>query len=113
MAVMFHDALLQKGVHRLEGTNLDYDALMRVLGNAHVVLLGEASHGTQEFYRERARITKRLIVEKGFTAIAVEADLPEQFDAILHFDRTQAVPPLALTHTFMENEPPETFPTGI
>jgi erythromycin esterase-like protein len=58
---------------------LDYDALMRVIGNAHVVLLGEASHGTQEFYRERARITKRLIVEKGFTAIAVEADSPHAY----------------------------------
>jgi erythromycin esterase-like protein len=79
MAAIFHDALLQKGVHQLEGTNLGYDALMRVIGNAHVVLLGEASHGTQEFYRERARITKRLIAEKGFTAIAVEADWPDAY----------------------------------
>jgi erythromycin esterase-like protein len=35
--------------------------------------LGEASHGTHEFYRERARITRRLIDERGFTAVAVEA----------------------------------------
>jgi erythromycin esterase-like protein len=43
------------------------------------VLIGEASHGTHEFYRERAQITKRLIVEKGFTAVAVEADWPDAY----------------------------------
>jgi erythromycin esterase-like protein len=43
------------------------------------VLLGEASHGTHEFYRERAQITKRLIREKGFTAVAVEADWPDAY----------------------------------
>ena len=40
-------------------------------------MLGEASHGTTEFYRERIRITQRLITEKGFTAVAVEADWPD------------------------------------
>ena len=44
-----------------------------------LVLLGEASHGTHEFYRERARITQRLIEEKGFTAVAVEADWPDAY----------------------------------
>jgi Erythromycin esterase homolog len=44
-----------------------------------VVLLGEASHGTHEFYRERARITRRLIEEKGFVAVAVEADWPDAY----------------------------------
>jgi erythromycin esterase-like protein len=43
------------------------------------VLLGEASHGTHEFYRERAEITKRLIAEAGFTAVAVEADWPDAY----------------------------------
>src|SRR5207248_3940822 len=43
------------------------------------VLLGEASHGTHEFYRERAEITKRLIEEKGFNAVAVEADWPDAY----------------------------------
>jgi erythromycin esterase-like protein len=42
-------------------------------------LLGEASHGTHEFYRERAEITKRLIEEKGFSAVAVEADWPDAY----------------------------------
>jgi erythromycin esterase-like protein len=44
-----------------------------------VVLLGEASHGTHEFYRERARITRRLITEKGFGAVVVEADWPDAY----------------------------------
>jgi len=43
------------------------------------VLLGEATHGTHEFYRERAFITRRLITEKGFTAVAVEADWPDAY----------------------------------
>jgi erythromycin esterase-like protein len=44
-----------------------------------VVLLGEATHGTHEFYRERAFITRRLIAEKGFAAVAVEADWPDAY----------------------------------
>ena len=44
---------------------------------AHVVLLGEASHGTSEFYRARAAITRRLIEQHGFSIVAVEADWPD------------------------------------
>ena len=57
----------------------DYDPLIEYIGNARFVLLGEASHGTHEFYRERAQITKRLILEKGFDAVAVEADFPDAY----------------------------------
>jgi erythromycin esterase-like protein len=39
----------------------DYDPLLKTIGDARLVLIGEASHGTHEFYRERAQITKRLI----------------------------------------------------
>src|SRR6266571_7059510 len=63
----------------LEGVTRDYDPLLGLIGNASFCLLGEATHGTHEFYRERAEITKRLIKEKGFTAIAVEADWPDAF----------------------------------
>ena len=59
----------------------DYDDLLDAVGDRRVVLLGEASHGTHEFYRERARITKRLIQEKGFNAVAVEADWPDAYRA--------------------------------
>ncbi len=58
----------------ISGNDADYDPLMRLIGDAQFVLLGEASHGTHEFYRERARITQRLIEEKGFNAIAIEGD---------------------------------------
>lgn len=61
----------------LEGDESDYDALVELIGDARLVLLGEASHGTHEFYRERARITRRLIEERGFTAVAVEGDWPD------------------------------------
>src|SRR5438105_9627668 len=46
-------------------------------GSARVVLLGEASHGTSEFYRARAAITRRLIEQHGFSIVAVEADWPD------------------------------------
>jgi erythromycin esterase-like protein len=55
----------------------DYAPLLRRVGNARFALLGEASHGTHEFYRERARITKRLIERHGVMAVAVEADWPD------------------------------------
>jgi erythromycin esterase-like protein len=63
----------------LTGSRFDYDALIAGIGSARVVLLGEATHGTHEFYRERAQITKRLIAEEGFTAVAVEADWPDTY----------------------------------
>ena len=57
----------------------DYDALLDLVDDRRFVLIGEASHGTHEFYRERARITRRLIDECGFTAVAVEADWPDAY----------------------------------
>ena len=56
-----------------------HDALIEAFGDARLVLLGEASHGTHDFYAERARLTQRLIVEKGFHAVAVEADWPDAY----------------------------------
>ena len=63
----------------LTGAPSQYDELVNGIGDAQVVLLGEASHGTHEFYRERAYITRRLIAEKGFTAVAAEADWPDAY----------------------------------
>jgi erythromycin esterase-like protein len=63
----------------LAGNEHDYDDLLALIGDARFVLIGEASHGTHEFYAERAAITKRLITEKGFTAVAVEADWPDAY----------------------------------
>ena len=70
---------IREAAHPLTGASTDYDPLMRLVDDARFVLLGEASHGTHEFYRERAQITKRLIKEKGFTAVAVEADWPDAY----------------------------------
>jgi hypothetical protein len=59
------------------GAPNDYDSLLGLIGDRRFVLIGEASHGTHEFFRERARITRRLIDELGFTVVAVEGDWPE------------------------------------
>lgn len=72
----------------LRGTD-DCDAVLDLIGNASVVLLGEATHGTHEFYRTRAEITKRLIAEKGFAAVALESDWP---DALRVSRYVQAMP---------------------
>ncbi len=53
------------------------DALLDRIGDAQLVLLGEATHGTSEFYRMRARITRELITRRGFQFVAVEADWPD------------------------------------
>ena len=54
-----------------------YDRLTWDVGDASLVLLGECTHGTREFYRARAAITRQLITEHGFDAIAIEADWPD------------------------------------
>ena len=72
-------AVIRRRALPLTGGTKDYDALLEGIGDAKVVLIGEASHGTHEFYRERAFITERLIAEKGFTAVAVEADWPDAY----------------------------------
>src|SRR5512146_575248 len=64
---------------RLDGSPRDYDALLEMAQGRSFVLLGEASHGTQEFYAMRAEITRRLIEEQRFDAVAVEADWPDAY----------------------------------
>jgi erythromycin esterase-like protein len=72
-------AAVRREAQALSGAPTDYRRLLDLAGPAARVLLGEASHGTHEFYRQRAEITKRLIQEKGFTAVAVEADWPDAY----------------------------------
>jgi erythromycin esterase-like protein len=72
-------AAIREEIRPIVGARSDYDSLMALIGDADFVLLGEATHGTQDFYRQRAQITKRLIQEKGFTAVAVEADWPDAY----------------------------------
>lgn len=70
----------------LSGRSEDLDPLIEGIGDARFVLLGEATHGTHEFYQARAALTRRLIAEHGFTAVAVEADWPDalRVNAFVH-----------------------------
>src|SRR3954469_20108586 len=60
-----------------DGAAADVSAIVERIGDARIVLLGEASHGTHEFYAMRAAITRRLIETRGFRAVAVEGDWPD------------------------------------
>lgn len=63
----------------LTGKAHEHDALFAMIGDAPIVLIGEATHGTHEFYHLRAELTKRLIVEKGFLAVCIEGDWPDAY----------------------------------
>ena len=71
---------------------VELEPLLARIGEARVVLLGEATHGTSEFYRMRARITQGLIQRKGFSLVAVEADWPDA-GRIDHYVRHREAPP--------------------
>ena len=71
---------------------VDLDPLLRRIGSARVVLLGEATHGTSEFYRMRERITRDLIIKKGFRFVAIEADWPDAA-RVDHYVRHFEYPP--------------------
>src|ERR1700730_10181415 len=73
------NAAIAAGAQPLSGSAGDYDGLLDQIGDARFVLLGEATHGTHEFYQQRAVITQRLISEKGFNAVAAEADWPDAY----------------------------------
>src|SRR3954471_11372362 len=60
-----------------DGAAADVSAIVERIGDARIVLLGEASHGTHEFYAMRAAITRRLVETRGFRAVAVEGDWPD------------------------------------
>src|SRR3954462_1840087 len=69
--------LLRTAAHVIGRSADELTPLIDLAADASFVLLGEASHGTHEFYATRAAITRRLIREKGFQAVAVEADWPD------------------------------------
>jgi erythromycin esterase-like protein len=70
---------LQRAIQPLGRGMRDFDALLAMVGDAPLVFIGEATHGTHEFYRTRAEITQRLIAEKGFTAVCIEGDWPDAY----------------------------------
>ena len=71
--------VISKKARALVGASDDFNSLVDLIGDARFVLIGEASHGTHEFYRIRAQISKVLIAQRGFNAIAVEADWPDAY----------------------------------
>jgi protein-L-isoaspartate(D-aspartate) O-methyltransferase len=85
--------------------SVELGSLLERIGDARVVLLGEATHGTSEFYRMRARITRELVLRRGFRMVAVEADWPDAA-VVDRYVRHRA--PAA--HTF---RPFERFPTWM
>ena len=72
-------AAIERHAQPLSGDFQDYDSVIAAARGKRFVLLGEASHGTREFYRARAEITERLLGEAGFDAVAVEADWPDAY----------------------------------
>jgi erythromycin esterase-like protein len=73
--------VLRHAAARFEITADGFGSLLDAIGDATLVLIGEASHGTHEFYRARAELTKALIDRKGFNVVAVEADWPDAYRA--------------------------------
>ncbi|MBA3662091.1 MAG: erythromycin esterase family protein [Gammaproteobacteria bacterium] len=72
--------LLNESIYTLSPGPDKYTSLVNNIGDAQFVLLGEATHGTHEFYQARIEITKRLIAEKGFMAVAIEGDWPDVYE---------------------------------
>ena len=68
---------VREAAHRLDGTSSDYARLLELAHEKQFVLLGEATHGTADFYRMRAQITQALIADEGFDAVAIEGDWPD------------------------------------
>ncbi|HEY2026252.1 MAG TPA: erythromycin esterase family protein [Gemmatimonadaceae bacterium] len=83
MTAVPHESLLRvirssaRPLRSAEGDSADVDAIVERIGDARVVLLGEASHGTHEFYAIRAAVTQRLIETRGFRAVTIEGDWPD------------------------------------
>jgi erythromycin esterase-like protein len=71
--------LIRKKTAPLVGASSDFDPILDLVGDARFVLIGEESHGTHEFYRVRAQISKLLIAQHGFNAVAAEADWPDAY----------------------------------
>eukprot|EP01037_Dinobryon_pediforme_P014061 gene14061-14179_t len=82
--MLSHEKLLRSiKTHAMPFSGLpsDYGAIAELIGNARFVLIGEATHGTQEFYEIRAKLTQILIQHHGFDAVAVEGDWPDCYSA--------------------------------
>jgi protein-L-isoaspartate(D-aspartate) O-methyltransferase len=100
------ELIYQSSEHFARIDHVNLDNLLERIGDSRLVLLGEASHGTAEFYEMRARITQELIEKKGFNIIAVEADWPDAAH-IDHYIHGSSPDPL------LESKPFSRFPTWM
>ena len=75
----FDPRRLRRLARPLNGAPADFEEVIALARNARYVLIGEATHGTHEFYRIRAELTKRLIRDHGFAAVAIEGDWPDAY----------------------------------
>ncbi|OCH99223.1 erythromycin esterase [Legionella jamestowniensis] len=82
-------AILNDKIEPLDIPEADYTSLLNKMGNARFVMLGEATHGTEEFYQSRIDITRRLIEEKEFMAVAVEGDWPDAYQVHRYIQNNQ------------------------
>ncbi|WP_425050040.1 erythromycin esterase family protein [Pseudomaricurvus hydrocarbonicus] len=105
-AVSLPELMYQGSEHFASIDRVNLDNLLARIGDARLVLMGEASHGTAEFYEMRARIARELIEKKGFNVIAVEADWPDA-SRINHYIRNIAIDPL------LERQPFTRFPSWM
>lgn len=96
----------QSSEHFASIKHVNLDNLMKRIGDCRLILLGEASHGTAEFYDMRARITRELIEKKGVNIIAVEADWPDAayIDRYIHGFSPDP---------FLKSQPFSRFPTWM
>src|SRR4026208_2318447 len=74
-------AVIRRSARWFEAAPDGFGPLLDSIGDATLVLIGEASHGTHEFYRIRADLTAALIERKGFNLVAAEADWPDAYRA--------------------------------
>lgn len=106
-------------------TDHDHQRILAEIGDASLVLIGEATHGTQDFHATRVRITRALIEERGFSGVAIEGDWPDAYrvnryvqrtdggvdaaDALGHFGGTSGVEPLEHVAAWEPSEAPRHF----
>ncbi len=100
------ELIYQSSEHFARIDDVNLDNLMERIGDSRMVLLGESSHGTAEFYEMRARITKELIEKKGFTIVAAEADWPDASHIDHYIHGTEPDP-------LLESKPFSRFPTWM
>lgn len=100
------ELIYQSSEHFARIDDVKLDNLMERIGDSRVVLLGEASHGTAEFYEMRARITQELIEKKGFTIVAAEADWPDAAHIDHYIHGTEPDP-------LLQSKPFSRFPTWM